>query len=80
MSNMAYPQVLMPKLMVKIPIMFRMKPAFTWRNRQSHSNQYSEAKNPISAGLKVLKNNEFGLKVGLLRQWISCKSMFNPFL
>lgn len=36
MSNMAYPQVLMPKLVVKIPMMFSMKPAFTWRDRKSH--------------------------------------------
>lgn len=36
MSNMVYPQVLIAKLVVKIPMMFSMKPAFTWRDRKSH--------------------------------------------
>lgn len=31
-SNMRYPQVLTPKLMHRIPMMFSMKPAFTWKN------------------------------------------------
>lgn len=34
MSNMAYPQVLMLRLVVKIPMRFSKKPAFTWRNRK----------------------------------------------
>lgn len=38
MSNIRYPQVLMPKLIVRIPMMFSMKPAFTCRNRQHGSN------------------------------------------
>lgn len=32
-SNMAYPHVLIPKLMARIPMMFSMKPAFTCGER-----------------------------------------------
>lgn len=38
MSNMAYPHVLTPKLVVKIPMRFSPKPAFTWRDRKLKSN------------------------------------------
>lgn len=40
MSNMAYPQVLTPKLVVKIPIRFSPNPALTWRDRKSESFKF----------------------------------------
>lgn len=39
MSNIEYPQVLMPKLMHRIPMMFSMKPALTYRRRRLSTDQ-----------------------------------------
>ena len=47
-SNMAYPQVLMPKFMVKIPKMFSMKPAFTWRTKHIRSAQAQDGYLPLT--------------------------------
>lgn len=82
MSNIAHPQVLMPKLTVRIPMMFSMKPAFTWRNTKSCFNEYSKAQNPVPASESLKKTNELDLRSGIVgkRFFFLRKRMSNPIL